>query len=322
MRSVILVGSTLLALAASGAGAQQPVFRSGLDLVTARATALDRRGGFVTDLTAADFEIYEDGKKQTIKYFAPCDAQEHDESLPSPELHLGVLLDISGSMEEDLKLARTAAIKFLNTLVDAVDITLVDFDTEVRVALYGQNDFPRLVERVRTRRAEGYTALYDAIGVYLDGAGSQRGRKVLVLYTDGGDNASNLTFSELLSLLKASDVTVYSIGFLEHQLSSTKMEQRMQLQQIAEVTGGQLLLPTSIKELESAYEKVRQEIAAQYTLGYVSTNERTDGAWRKIEIKVTRPDLKDVRIRARKGYFGPYKPTGRVSRRDGPQAAF
>jgi Ca-activated chloride channel family protein len=322
LRSVILVGSTLLALAASGAGAQQPVFRSGLDLVTARATALDRRGGFVTDLTAADFEIYEDGKKQTIKYFAPCDAQEHDESLPSPELHLGVLLDISGSMEEDLKLARTAAIKFLNTLVDAVDITLVDFDTEVRVALYGQNDFPRLVERVRTRRAEGYTALYDAIGVYLDGAGSQRGRKVLVLYTDGGDNASNLTFSELLSLLKASDVTVYSIGFLEHQLSSTKMEQRMQLQQIAEVTGGQLLLPTSIKELESAYEKVRQEIAAQYTLGYVSTNERTDGAWRKIEIKVTRPDLKDVRIRARKGYFGPYKPTGRVSRRDGPQAAF
>lgn len=322
MRSVILVGGTLLALAASGAGAQQPVFRSGLDLVTARATALDRRGGFVTDLTAGDFEIYEDGKRQTIKYFAPCDAQEHDESLPSPELHLGVLLDISGSMEEDLKLARTAAIKFLNTLVDAVDITLVDFDTEVRVALYGQDDFPRLVERVRTRRAEGYTALYDAIGVYLDGAGSQRGRKVLVLYTDGGDNASNITFSELLSLLKASDVTVYSIGFLEHQLSSTKMDQRMQLQQIAEVTGGQFLLPTSIKELESAYEKVRQEIAAQYTLGYVSTNERTDGAWRKIEIKVTRPDLRDVRIRARKGYFGPYKPTGRVSRRDGPQAAF
>jgi Ca-activated chloride channel family protein len=308
LRSVILVGGTLLALVASGAGAQQPVFRSGLDLVTARATALDRRGGFITDLTAGDFEIYEDGKKQTIKYFAPCDAQEHDESLPSPELHLGVLLDISGSMEEDLKLARTAAIKFLNTLVDAVDITLVDFDTEVRVALYGQNDFPRLVERVRTRKAEGYTALYDAIGVYLDGAGSQRGRKVLVVYTDGGDNASNITFSETLSLLKASDVT--------------KMEQRMQLQQIAEVTGGQFLLPTSIKELESAYEKVRQEIAAQYTLGYVSTNERTDGAWRKIEIKVTRPDLKDVRIRARKGYFGLYKPTGQVSRRDGPQAAF
>jgi VWFA-related protein len=318
LRLGILVGGTLLALAASGVGAQQPVFRSGLDLVTVRATALDRRGGFITDLTADDFEVYEDGKKQTIRYFAPCDAQEHDESLPSPELHLGVLLDISGSMEEDLKLARTAAIKFLNTLVEAVDITLVDFDTEVRVALYGQNDFPRLVERVRTRKAQGYTALYDAIGVYLDGAGSQRGRKVLVVYTDGGDNASNITFSETLSLLKASDVTVYSIGFLEHQLSSTKMEQRMQLQQIAEATGGQFLLPTSIKELESAYEKVRQEIAGQYTLGYVSTNERTDGAWRKIEIRTRRPDPKDVRIRARKGYFGPYKPTGQVGRREGP----
>ena len=320
MRSAFPVTAALAALVASGAGTQQPVFRSGLDLVTVGATVLDKRGGFVTDLKAEDFEVYEDGKRQALRFFAPCDAQ-HDQSEVKPELHLGVLLDISGSMEEDLRLARTAAIKFLNTLVDAVDITLVDFDTEVRVALYPQSDFAHLVERVRTRKAEGYTALYDAIGVYLDGAQSQQGRKVLVLYTDGGDNTSNITFSETLSLLKASDVTVYSIGFLEHQPGSTMRDQRMQLQQIAEITGGQFLLPTSIKDLESAYEKVSQEIAAQYTLGYVSTNERADGSWRKIEIRVRRPDPKDVRVRARKGYFGPYKPTSQTTGQERPPAS-
>jgi len=309
LRRVFPVAAALASLVALGVGPQQPVFRSGLDLVTVGATVLDRRGGFVTDLKADDFDVYEDGKKQVLRFFAPCDAQERGEGEVRPELHLGVLLDISGSMEEDLQLARTAAIKFLNTLVDAVDITLVDFDTEVRVALYPQSDFARLVERVRTRKAEGYTALYDAIGVYLDGARSQQGRKVLVVYTDGGDNSSNITFSETLSLLKASDVTVYSIGFLEHQSGVTARDQRMQLQQIAEVTGGQFLLPTSIKDLEAAYEKVGQEIAAQYTLGYVSTNERADGNWRKIEIKLRRPDPKEFKIRARKGYFGPYRPS-------------
>ena len=321
MRGAFPLTAALAALVAWGGGTQQPVFRSGLDLVTVRATVLDKGGGFVTDLKAEDFEVYEDGKKQVLRFFAPCDAQQRDESQMRPELHLGVLLDISGSMEEDLRLARTAAIKFLNTLVDAVDITLVDFDTEVRVALYPEADFARLVERVRTRKAEGYTALYDAIGVYLDGARLQQGRKVLVVYTDGGDNSSAITFSETLSLLKASDVTVYTIGFLEHQPGSTLRDQRMQLQQIAEVTGGQFLLPTSIKDLESAYEKVSQEIAAQYTLGYTSTNERADGSWRKIEIRVRRPDPKNVRIRARKGYFGPYKPTSQTTGQERPPAS-
>ena len=80
------------------------------------------------------------------------------------------MLDTSGSMEADLKLARSAAIKFLNLLPEAEDITLVDFDTEVRVTRYPQRDFARLVERIRMRKSDGWTALYDALGVYLDGA--------------------------------------------------------------------------------------------------------------------------------------------------------
>ena len=131
-------------------------------------------------------------------------------------MHLGLMLDTSGSMEADLKLARSAAIKFLNLLPEAEDITLVDFDTEVRVTRYPQRDFARLVERIRQRKPDGWTALYDALGDYLDGAGQQDGRKVLVMYTDGGDTRSALSFSETLTLLKASQVTVYAVGLVEN----------------------------------------------------------------------------------------------------------
>src|SRR6185503_21355658 len=96
-----------------------------------------------------------------------------------------------------------------------------------------------LIERIRQQKTDGNTALYDAIGVYLDGAAGQSGRKVMLLYTDGGDTRSALRFGELLDLLKASDATVYVVGQLEHQLQSGRGPQRQILRQIAEATGGQ-----------------------------------------------------------------------------------
>jgi VWFA-related protein len=87
-------------------------------------------------------------------------------------------------------------------------------------------------------------------------------------------------------------------------MQSTKQQQRMTIQQMAEVTGGQAFFPLSVKELDKAYEKVVAEIRAQYTIGFQSANEKTDGAWRKVEVKVAR---KDLRVRSRRGYFAPYK---------------
>ena len=119
--------------------------------------------------------------------------------------------------------------------------------------------------------------------------------------------ATQLGYGELMNLLKASDVTVYAIGELEHQSATTKTQQRMILQQIADVTGGQAFFPTAVKELDNVYAKVLAEIRAQYTLGYSSTNEKTDGAWRKVDVKIVRKDAKDLRLRSRKGYFGLFK---------------
>jgi len=298
----VIVAAGLVASAAPRA--QAPTFRTGVDLVSFSVTVVDRRGNLVKDLKEPDFAVYEDGTKQALKYFVAGDTQTV--SLP---LHLGVLLDISGSMEEDMTLSRTAAIKFLKTLDDAQDMTLVDFDTEVRLARYTHADFPSLVERIRSRKAEGYTALYDALAVYLDGASSQDGRKILVLYTDGGDNLSRITFGDVMTLLRASDVTVYSIGFIRHAGDATG-GLRHNLQQLAEANGGQAYFPFSSKSLDGVFEKIRDEIRAQYALGYVSTNTRQDGTWRKVEIKVLRPGAGDIKIRTRRGYFAPFKKAG------------
>jgi Ca-activated chloride channel homolog len=305
-RGVWVVGTVMVALWAGGhpLGGQQPVFRAETSLVTVGVTVRDRAGSPVTDLTKADFTVLEDGREQSLTHFARGDA-EHG----AVETHVGLLLDTSGSMGEDIALARSAAIRFLNTLTDAADMTLVDFDTEVRVARYTQQDFPRMVERIRSRKAGGMTAMYDALGVYLDGAAEADGRTILVLFTDGGDTRSSIHFREAMTLLRASNVTVYAVGFLEHQPSSIRTEQRLRLTQMAIETGGEAIFPLSMKEIEAAYDRVVEGIRAQYSLGFVSTNPARDGRWRRLEVKVARQarSARDLRVQTRKGYFAPFE---------------
>jgi hypothetical protein len=117
----------------SWVAAQRPI-RVGVDLVHFGIVVTDRQGAPITGLTIDDFEVLERGKPQAVKFFAPADAAA------APVLHLGFLLDVSGSMAEDIKDVRTAAIKFLNQNERAVDVTLVDFDTEVRVARFTDDD--------------------------------------------------------------------------------------------------------------------------------------------------------------------------------------
>jgi Ca-activated chloride channel homolog len=295
-----------ITLAAVGASAQlgtqdQTLFRGRTDLVTVGVTVAAKRHQFITSLSAENFAVYEDGRPQQIFAFA-------SGAQPGPPLHIGVLLDVSGSQGLDLKFTQRAVIKFLASVPDAIDVTFIDFASHVRGGRYSQSDFPRLVRRVRDLTAGGETSLYDAIGLYLDGASEQDGRKVMVLYTDGGDTYSSLSFEMLMTLLKASDVTIYAIGALEQQPLGAQLIQRTLLAKIAEETGGTAFFPGGVKDLSHIYEQVRGEIQAQYTIGYVSTNEKTDGTWRKIEIKITCPDSKSLSVRARKGYYAPSRP--------------
>jgi Ca-activated chloride channel family protein len=292
---VLLAG--LASLAPAGLVAQNR-FRADVDLVSMAVTIAREKGQLVTDLDQHDFEIYEDGQLQSVQYFA----RGADSGTDVP-LHLALLFDTSGSMEQDIRLSRTSAIKFLNAMPHAEDMTLVEFDTEVRLSRYSQNDFARLVERIRGRKPYGFTALYDALGTYLVGASELDGRKVLIIYTDGGDTRSSMSWSETLGLLKASDVIIHSIGFLEHQSSSAQFAQKRQLQQIAEVTGGRAFFPRDGKDVDLAYDSILAELEAQYVMGYISTDPRMDGRWRKVEVKLKRSELKRAQIRTRPGYF-------------------
>ncbi len=304
------VALTIAAVAAAAmtAGAQQQRFKAGVDLVHFSVVVTDKQGSPITGLRPDDFEVMEEGKPQAISYFTEGDPADNPaEVLP---LRLGLALDTSGSMDRDIGDVRTGAIRFLLANEAAVDFTLVDFDTEVRVTRYGPDETERLIERIRRRKPDGWTALYDAVGIYLNSIGPQDGQKILLIYTDGGDTRSELTFSDLIDLLKSSDVTVYSIGYLEYQSSSGRTAQQSQLQRMAAVTGGQAFFPSSLKELDKIYEKIQREIAARYSLGYISSDPRKDGEWRKVEIRLKRQDLKGAKLRSRTGYFAPYKEGG------------
>ena len=295
--------AAVLILAASAAVSGQPLFRGGVDLVRFGVTVVDREGEPISGLTADDFRVEEEGREQRIAYFSRGLELDSDR-IP---LHVGVLFDVSGSMTVDASFAKTAAIRFLRGLDFAADMTLVEFDTQVRVSRFTRADFPRLVERLRGQEAEGMTALYDALGVYLDGAFAQDGRKLLLLYTDGADTRSRLRYSELRDLLQASDVTVHAIGFQTGRRNTRQMRERLRLREIAEVTGGRAYFPTSPDDLDEIYRRIREELEARYSLGYVSSDPTTDGAWRRVTVSLRdRPDLDDARIRAREGYFAPY----------------
>jgi Ca-activated chloride channel family protein len=307
-RFVTAAAFSIWALAVPGLA--QPVFRGGVETVRLGVAVVDKAGQAVGTLDRGDFTILEDGHPQDLQLFTPAGASDADR----PPLHIGLLFDTSGSMTQDLAMARTAAVKFCNMLQRAEDITLVDFDTEVRVARFGQADFPRFVERLRNRKPDGWTALYDALGVYLDGTSFQTGEKVLVAFTDGGDTRSVMSFSDALTALKAADVTVYVVGFLENQGARETLEQRMKLQAIADATGGLAFFPGTKKDIDLAYEQVLADVNGRYLLGYVSSNQANDGHWRKLEVRLTRGDLKAAKIRARKGYFAVLRPEQAAAR--------
>jgi len=298
--TVVLFAAGLIAVYSLSARAQFS-YKTNVDVAGFTVTVVDRAGDQVGGLGQDDFEVREDGKPQIISYFAAGAADD------AAALHIGLMFDTSESMQKDLAFSRNAAIKFLNTFPNAVDFTLVEFDDDVRAATFSQKEFPRLVERIRSRKAKGRTSFYDAMTVYLGSAFDQQGRKVLVVYTDGGDTSSSRSWDQTLRILRASDVTVYPIGFLANSRGSERLMMQSKLMEIARLTGGKAVFPGTMKELEPMYDDIADEIRGQYVLGYVPTNAARDGKWRKVEIRLKRPPSQRLQLRTREGYFAPVK---------------
>lgn len=282
-------------------GAGQKTFRTSTDVVLLPVTVLGRANALVRGLAQGDFEVFEDGTRQTLTFFSEGDAGA---AVP---LHLGLLLDTSGSMEKELATAATAAIRFVNALDEAVDVTFVDFATEVRVSRFSPASYPHLFERMRDHEAEGATALYDAIALYLAAASEQDGQKVLLLYSDGEDSTSSTNYGRMSEMLRLSDVMVYAIGYLDSLTGNSRGMSQLRLNDLAHQTGGEAFYPQGRQALDEIYARIKDEISSRYTLGYVSSNPKADGKWRKLEVRAISPAAKGAKVRSRPGYFAPIR---------------
>jgi Ca-activated chloride channel family protein len=313
------LGVPILALlGATSAGAQDPeqrvpyVFESRVDMVSVPVAVTDEEGNFVTDLEVEDFTVTEDGVRQEVRLFA-AGLKESWVDLP-PEMKdevsgrqvVGLMLDASGSMEEDMRLVRDAALKFLMNLPKTENLFVMDFDENIRLSQYSSDDQRLLSDRIADVRAEGWTSLYDAVGTFLERLYALDGRKTLVVFSDGVDSRSTLSVGDVLEMVKASDVTIHTIHFGASQSRNSRtFEQGRFLRQLSGETGGAYAFGDSLEQLDELYDKLLEELFSQYTLGYVSTNTKVDGKYRKIKIEVAR---EDVKIRARRGYYGPAAP--------------
>lgn len=298
--AAVLALALLLAGAAFSRGQQTPVFRSGVDVVNVTVAVHDEGGHLVTDLAEPDFKLYEDGRPQKIRVFARAFEPGRDELLA---LDVGMLMDTSESMVDNLKLSRLAAARFLDAVPRARELITVFFDEDIRISKYDSENQQGLIERIQQVTGGRNTCLYDAVAVYLSRIQGSSGRKVLVLFTDGEDSHSELTQLDMNKLVRSSPVIIYSIAFAPDGLanSSRATRSRRVLNHLANLTGGEVFAPNSYRDLPGIYEKIIDELKGQYVIGYVPDRaERSDPKrFHRLKVEVGR---KGVRVRHRAGY--------------------
>ena len=276
-------------------------FSARTDLVHMSVIVTDRQGNLVNGLTADDFEIVDGGAARPILTFAQ-GPPPSDAGVP---LHVGVMLDKSESMELDARVAANAVVRFVEAMPEAADVTLVEFDSSVRVSRFNPSSYPQLFARVRDRASGRETALYDAIARYVDTTAARPGLHLLVVFTDGGDSGRGLNASDVQMRLRQGNVFVYGVVYLENQSPTERARQRAITTQLVRDTGGEAHFPSSERDITRIYDRIRQEMAARYTLGYELPAEAAPGQYRRVSVRPRNPDGRGLRLRARSGYLVP-----------------
>jgi Ca-activated chloride channel family protein len=273
----------------------------GVDIVNVTVTVSDAKGRLVPDLNAEDFRLFEDGRPQRIALFA---RSVEPQDLESLILDLGILFDTSESMLKVLRFSQQAAVRFLDSIPRARDLLTIFFDRDIRLSRYDSELQQGLVERIFETKGGGTTALYDAIAVYLSRVHEGTGRKVLVVFSDGEDTTSGLSLAEVGQLVRSSHVTIYPISFVSSLPvgSNRALTARAFLMSLADRSGGTYFQPGAPQDLPVIYQRILDELSAQYVLGFVSDNVRHDGKYRRLRVDVPRPGLK---VRCREGYVAP-----------------
>jgi len=269
-----------------------------VDLVLVPATVTDPMNRLVTGLEKENFVVLEDGKPQEVRHFSSEDAP----------ISLGVIFDMSGSMSNKIDKAREAVVEFFRTANPQDEFFMIAFNDRPQVV----SDFTTSIEKIQGQLVytvpHGRTALLDAIYLGINKMRqAQHQKKALLIISDGGDNHSRYTESEIKSIVREADVQVYAIGIFDN--SPRTEEERMgpaMLSEITDVTGGRTFTIDNPNELADVATKIGIELRNQYVLGYRPSNQIRDGRWRKIKVKLTPPKgLPPLHVYAKTGYYAP-----------------
>lgn len=274
-----------------------PSIKFKTEVVTLSVTVTDPYNRLVTGLDRQHFEVFEDKVKQNIEFF-------RDEDVP---VSIGIIFDVSGSMKGKLDRAREALKAFIQTCHDQDDFFLVGFNQRANLVAEF-TDGEGLTNKLMMIDPKGQTALYDAayLGIEKVKQGQHKKRAILLI-SDGQDNSSRYTYGELRKLLKEANVQIYSIGIVEMgggSGGSLDMQGQGILEEVSQTTGGKAFFPRSAAELEDATTRIALELRHQYSIGYLPSNEKNDGKWRKISVKVMPPrGLPKLNVRSKEGYY-------------------
>jgi Ca-activated chloride channel family protein len=268
------------------------------DLITLNVTVTDSYGRYVAGLDQKAFKVFEDKEEQEIEFFSDDDAP----------VSVGVIFDVSGSMSGDkIRKAREALSRFIQTSHDSDEYFLIAFNSRAQLLLDKTRDGDAVLNKLTFVETKSNTALYDAC--YLGVEKVTRGthpKRALLLISDGQDNDSRYTFSEVRRLLKESDVVLYSIGILggNDPASSLGLGGQASLDELSAVSGGKAFFPNTAAEMDELFERIALELRHQYSIGYRPKNFKNDGKWHKLKVKVTPPrGLPRLFVRSREGYY-------------------
>ena len=291
----VVSGSDVATKATSSAGS---AIRVDVNLVLVPLTVTDPMNRLVTGLERNNFQLYDNNVGQTIKSFATEDAP----------LSIGIVFDLSGSMQSKFLRARKALTEFLRTCNPQDEFFVVGFNDRPAILV----DYTSDVEDVEARRVmlrpENRTALIDAI--YL-GVNKLRNakyqRKALLVISDGGDNRSRYTQGELTRAVRESEVQIYSIGIFD-AFAPTEEEVNgpTLLHEVCESTGGRLFRVMDMQDLSDIAQRISEELRNEYVIGYTPSDKRRDGQWRKLRVKLMEPPgLPPLTVHSREGYYAP-----------------
>jgi Ca-activated chloride channel homolog len=287
----------MICLAANGGLQAAEPFRISVnvDLVVLHPTVRDGKGRFASDLHAQDFEVYEDGVRQTIKFF------QHEDA----PVTVGLLIDHSSSMRHKLGEVVAAARTFVHSSSPEDQMFVVNFNEKVTLGLpdgVGFTNSSAELERAISRTpAGGMTALYDAVlrGQEQSQAGT-REKKVLIVISDGGDNASTHSLGGVLKIVQRSRALIYTIGIFDPDDEDKNPDV---LRRIAGATGGDAFIPGRLEDVVAICERIARDIRHQYTLGYVSNTAAKPGVYRSIRVVARSAGNGKLVVRTRSGYI-------------------